>query len=442
MKIKTVIISLLIVALMITSFLCVNANASSDTFDLPHTEHGVIDYTDALSKGHFVFNYHKNYWVINPEYFAENYFEYFVIYNTNNSGSHCYTLCFLGTSEDPSLNGQIQLYNNCYYFQNMLCLNFSGLDSLTQFFNDPANNLDLVRKFYTSATFPVQAPCAASLDKIVYSSSDYVITQTYLNNGTSETGYKTQTMEESKWVYLNANPLPYNGIIPEEEEDDDKGILETLKEILKTIKDYFKFNTGMLIFDHAGELINEKLANNKFYTSLTSIKRTLTELYNEDYSSRTGFYDLGLTNITLGRTQTYKYVDVGNEVIGNWEQKFLYKTGPIDYGLENVKVLNLDWYFGEDLGNGYYTKGMKPYIDNFISAFLWLAFAWGMYLNLPNWISGEMTQIGNILSSGSGLRVSGDFNDNRSEKVFTTRKVDNLTGEILSDTTTTIKKGK
>lgn len=406
MKIKIAIISLLVIAISITSFLCVNVNASSDTFDLPNTEHGVIDYTDSLSKGHFVFHYNKNYWVINPEYFVENYFEYFVIYNTNNSGSHCYTLCFLGTSDDPSVNGQIQIYNNVYYFQNMLCLNFSGLDSLTQFFNDPTNNLDLVRKFYTSSTFPVQAPCATALDRIVYSSSDYVITQTYLNNASSETGYKTQTMEESKWVYLTANPLPYTGVIPEEEEDDDKGILETLKDILKEIKEKLHLNPlnpANIIFNNAATLINEKLADNKFYTSLTKIKVELEELLNEDYTSRTGFYelDLPINDFSLGKIQGKKYVDVGNEVIGKWEQEFNSDvgSGTIDWGIENVNLLNFDWFFGKDLGGGYYTKGVKEYSDKVIGSFLWLIFAYWLWHNLPDLIMGEIGTVGSMVAS-------------------------------------------
>ena len=53
-------------------------------------------------------------------------------------------------------------------------------------------------------------------------------------------------------------------------------------------------------------------------------------------------------------------------------------------------------YFGRDLGDGKYTKGMKPTIDNLISAFLWVMFAWALYKNMPNWISGELTQIGNL----------------------------------------------
>lgn len=420
MKIKTVIISLLIVALMITSFLCVNANASSDTFDLPHSEHDIIDYTDSLSKSHFVFNYHKNYWVINPEFFVENYFEYFVIYNNNvhNKNTNAmvgYTLCFLGTSEDISENGQIQIYNSYYYFENMLCIDFSSIKDLIQFFNDPTNNLNLVKKFYTSSTYPAKAPQAKTLDNILYSSSDYVITQTYLEKESSDTGYKTQTMEESKWVYLTANPLQYTGVIPEEEPDDDKGILETLKDILKEIKDKLHLNPlnpGTIIFENASALINEKLSNNSFYVSIMKIKVELEDLLNEDYTSRTGFYelDLPINNFSLGKVQGKKYINVGNEVIGKWEQEFETDIGDgtIDWGLENVNLLNFDWFFGKDLGGGYYKKGVKEYSDMVIGSFLWLVFAYWLWHNLPDLIMGEIGTVGSMVASEYSSIVAED----------------------------------
>lgn len=175
-------------------------------------------------------------------------------------------------------------------------------------------------------------------------------------------------------------------------------LFDKLAEIvdLLTLKD---LASGDELLHKTQQAINDKLLENKFYTSVTSIKDTLTELFNADYSDRNGFYELGLTNITLGRTENKIYKDFGNDTIGSWEQEYIESTGKIDYGLDNVKVLNLDWYFGEDLADGYYRKGMKPYIDTFISAFLWLMYGWALYLNLPNWISGEMTRIANLSTS-------------------------------------------
>lgn len=159
---------------------------------------------------------------------------------------------------------------------------------------------------------------------------------------------------------------------------------------------WIKASNGTLFFDKAGELINENLKDNKFYTSILSVRDSLIDLFNEDYTSRTGFYELGLTNITLGKTEEIVYIDQGNSIIGPWEQEVGKIKGTIDFGLDNVKVLNFDWYFGRDLGDGKYTKGMKPTIDNLISAFLWVMFVWALYKNMPNWISGELTQIGNL----------------------------------------------
>lgn len=203
------------------------------------------------------------------------------------------------------------------------------------------------------------------------------------NNNSSGGGGGSSFDEEAKltlWDYLT-------------------GIFDGIKDLVNI----FKWQNGTLILDKAGELINEKLADNKFYTSILSVRNTLTDLFNEDYTSRTGFYELGLTNITLGQTQTKVYMDFGNDTIGEFEQEYT-MYGNIDYGLDNVKVLNLDWYFGKDYGNGYYTKGMKPYVDTFISGFLWLIFAWGLYRNMPNWISGEITQISNLTSQAVSIK--------------------------------------
>lgn len=194
-------------------------------------------------------------------------------------------------------------------------------------------------------------------------------------------------------------------VIPEPEEpeitpptDEEGGIIGLLKTILEYLNpfNWIKANNGTLFFDKAGELINENLKDNKFYTSILSVRDSLMDLFNEDYTSRTGFYELGLTNITLGKPEEIVYIDQGNQIIGPWEQEVGKIEGTIDFGLDNVKVLNFDWYFGRDLGDGKYTKGMKPTIDNLISAFLWVMFAWALYKNMPNWISGELTQIGNL----------------------------------------------
>lgn len=202
-----------------------------------------------------------------------------------------------------------------------------------------------------------------------------------------------------------------NGDVSDKEEEESGGTI-TGGTIWDTIKGFWS-GGNTFILDLAGEKINEKLAENKAFNSIISIRNTLKDLFNADYSDPNGFYELGLTNLTLGKVRQPIYINHGTVAGEPWEQQVgeLVGTG-IDYGLENQKVLNLDWYFGKvvakhDFGN-YYTKGMKPYIDGIISAFLWVMFAWALYKNMPNWISGELTQISNLASTPF---KNNDYND-------------------------------
>lgn len=250
---------------------------------------------------------------------------------------------------------------------------------------------------------------------------------------------KPYSLNEYHELYLNNNSSNEN------EDNDNVDNDNVLSEIKNFIENYFKFNSGVLVMENAVSLINEKCNDNEFFTSVVAIKNTLQDLYNEDYSSRTGFYELGLLELKSNYTTDTRYKNHGNSIIGDWEQGFSFNTGPkingnyINWGLKNVQIMNFDWYFGKNLGDGYYTKGLKPTIDNFISAFLWLSFAWALYLNLPNIISGELTNVGNLISGGFSSEYK--FNDDE-EKVFNTQIVDNQTGEILKDTTTIRKRGK
>ena len=207
----------------------------------------------------------------------------------------------------------------------------------------------------------------------------------------------------------------------------------TFTEILKLMN---PITSGKEIFNQAGDLLNKQLADNKFYTSIMTIKNSLIDLYNEDYSSRTGFYELGLTNLTLRQTETKTYIDFGNETIGPWEQEQNTIKGKIDWGIQNAKILNLDWYFGSVVGytsdgDEVYTKGLKPTIDAIISAFLWVMFAWWLYVNMPNWLSGDLTRI-------ESLAV--ETHNNITGSTYTTRTVDNITGEVSEKTTTKKRK--
>ena len=143
-------------------------------------------------------------------------------------------------------------------------------------------------------------------------------------------------------------------------------------------------------FGNIEKIIGVKLQGNGFYDSVVVIKNELESLYEADYSDPNGFYELGLTDITLRKPTVYIKKDYGNEVIGDWEQVYVEETSKIDYGLNNAQLLNLDWFFGRNLGNGYYTTGVKEYSDAIIGSFLWLLFGWWIWHNLPDLINGEI----------------------------------------------------
>ena len=139
--------------------------------------------------------------------------------------------------------------------------------------------------------------------------------------------------------------------------------------------------------------IGLNLSGNGFYESICIIKNELTSLYKEDYTDPNGFYALGITDFTLRKPNRYVSKDYGNEVIGPWEQTYEQLTSDIDYGIDGVQLLNLDWFFGQDLGNGYYSKGVKEYSDAIIGSFMWLIFGWYLFHNFPELIGGELGMI-------------------------------------------------
>lgn len=222
--------------------------------------------------------------------------------------------------------------------------------------------------------------------------------------GNTATGWNTEnaiSLDTYYYNYIYETTGEYPTLKKDEEEEESGGTI-TSGTIWDTIKGFWS-GGNTFILDLAGEKINEKLADNKCFTSIISIRNTLTDLFNEDYTNPTGFYELGLTNMTLGDTRKVEYVYEGDSHSVFKNEKYKIKIGTdkngkakyqeIDFGLENAKVLNLDWYFGGEVENGYYKNGMKTYIDGIVSAFLWVMFAWALYKNMPNWISGELTQI-------------------------------------------------
>lgn len=175
------------------------------------------------------------------------------------------------------------------------------------------------------------------------------------------------------------------------------GITSTLEKLLALISNPLG-DKWKIIFPNAHETIMNNLQNNKFFVSVTAIRNTLTSLFEEDYSSRTGFYELGLFDITVGVPSQDVYTDYGNPATGEWRVGEI-QTGKIDWGLKNANLLNLDWFFGkewEENGNTYYTKGVKEYSDTIIGAFMWLVFGWWLWHNLPDMVMGDIGTVGNL----------------------------------------------
>lgn len=175
------------------------------------------------------------------------------------------------------------------------------------------------------------------------------------------------------------------------------GITSTLEKLLALMSNPLG-DKWKIIFPNAHETIMNNLQNNKFFVSVTAIRNTLTSLFEEDYSSRTGFYELGLFDITVGVPSQDVYTDYGNPATGEWRVGKI-ETGKIDWGLKNANLLNLDWFFGkewEENGNTYYTKGVKEYSDTIIGAFMWLVFGWWLWHNLPDMVMGDIGTVGNL----------------------------------------------
>lgn len=145
------------------------------------------------------------------------------------------------------------------------------------------------------------------------------------------------------------------------------------------------------------EQINENLQNNKCYMSVTKIISELSKLFTEDYSrGKQGLAELGILNLNLRKPTKKVAIDHGNDVVGSFEQEYEVKTSEIDYGINNMQILNLDWFFGTQYENGYYEKGAKYYTDIVIGGFAWLAFIYFLWKNLPSLIAGEVGQLTNI----------------------------------------------
>ena len=178
-------------------------------------------------------------------------------------------------------------------------------------------------------------------------------------------------------------------------DNDNSGILSKIFELLKELVNP---NPNYSFIADMNNKLAHKLEDNGFYTSICKIQRELTSIYNEDYTSKTGFAELGLTKMTLRRPSETISVDFGNDIIGSWEQEYTVYTSKIDWGLENIDIMPMGWFFGQQVGTAgdgtpYYSKGVKSITDPLISAFLWISFAFMLWQKLPNIISGELSSV-------------------------------------------------
>lgn len=175
-----------------------------------------------------------------------------------------------------------------------------------------------------------------------------------------------------------------------------ESILQSISDFFRMVNDWHEIPEDSVLPDwwhNIEATIGLNLSGNGFYESICVIKDELTSLYKEDYTDPNGFYNLGITSFTLRKPTRTEYTDVGNEIIGPWEQQFEKTTSKIDYGIDNMQLLNLDWFFGKDLGGGYYTKGVKEYSDTIIGSFMWLIFGWYLFHSFPELIGGELGMI-------------------------------------------------
>lgn len=187
-------------------------------------------------------------------------------------------------------------------------------------------------------------------------------------------------------------------------------------------------------FEKAINQLDKELKSNMFYEQIVEIINQIKAIFEEDYSKgQEGLDELGVFNMTLRTPYVTVSKDYGNEVIGSWEQSYNKYTSNIDYGINNMRTMNLDWFFGKEYSDGYYRKGVKVYTDALIGGFLWLMFVIYLWRNLPNLIAGEIGQITNKLEEVEDANYATE-----------TRNVtwETETGEIKRDRTTRTEKRK
>lgn len=214
---------------------------------------------------------------------------------------------------------------------------------------------------------------------------------------------------------------------------DTSGIIDKLHEIWEAVIKIANPAPDYSFLADMNNRLANKLEDNGFYTSICKIQRELTSIYKQDYTDPAGFHEVNPAKITLRRP-----------IIASADDGFggSYTYSKIDWGLDNVSILgDMKWFFGTHYATGNGNSfinidgsfAVKHYSDLLISAFLWVGFAFMLWQQLPNIISGDMATFTSMSADMINTSVSGS---RTIEDVYTTTTVDTKTGEVLSDTTT------
>lgn len=278
-------------------------------------------------------------------------------------------------------------------------------------------------------------------------------------------GYKWKTIEiNGNTEYVKADTFQFTQdttIFVEVEKDEDntgffaglwqdiKDLFGSIPETLKKILEIFYIpNKDISFLAEIDNILMENLEDNGFFTSIRYIERELTSIYSEDYTDPNGFYNLGLTKMTLRQPTIELNKDFGNDTTGNFNQSYHIQAGKIDWGLDNIDVMPMGWFFGQEYEiygtGGYYSTGVKAYTDPLISAFLWIGFAFMLWQRLPDLISGELATMTAMTGDVINTQVAGErrMEDMYKEQEYTTIKTDMLTGEIKEYTKTQKRRDK
>lgn len=421
------IITVISIFVMMSLCFCMNVNAVG----LPSTHAG----SQGLDRN-ITFTYNKE----KKAYLPDGATDYLIVRAVN--GAHQTIYQALYYNKDAKDGGQLQIHQGQIKGEYMICVTANNLETILEFADNPnkppASGLgsDYIRNRISgisrTATYPDGAAQINSVENILYSSTDYIITQEFVSGSAPN----TQTMEEAKWITVKENRYVVNdpnGTTEEETTPEHGGGATrppggsiTDEEINKEDVDSF--------FEKAINQLDKELKSNMFYEQIVEIINQIKAIFEEDYSrGQEGLDELGVFNMTLRTPYITVSKDYENEVIGSWEQSYNKYTSDIDYGINNMRTMNLEWFFGKQYSDGYYRKGVKVYTDALIGGFLWLMFVIYLWRNLPNLIAGEIGQITNKLEEVEDANYATE-----------TRNVtwETETGEIKRDRTTRTEKRK